>query len=216
MAVIVNKDDRKNVIDQQQSLTSISSIILVHVHVFDRVLLPLFDNIIQIASILICISRINCLNVPFDVKNLTKSSCSTALTSRLNLSKLVALFLIPSLRDILLYHVIGDFILFAKKGEPITTLKFDHQKLKVVAQDVKAYNGVAHVIATVLVPLCDIIYQITTRFDRFSLLIKLVNEENIAKPLMSGPGPFQSCLTEKRPSVSVFFICLILNVINLF
>eukprot|EP01084_Bolivina_argentea_P084540 152847_1 len=193
---IAHDDSTIQVLDNQMSLTGIAKIILPNVqakngvaHVIDRVLLPLFDTVVQIAasfdkfSILVdAVVKAGLVEAlsgpgPFTVFA-PPNEAFVQLMSEIHIDDLLN---IPQLADILLYHVVGDFILTPelKADHPISlkTLNgqivksvYVHQSIKLIdAQsdvsniglaDVKAKNGVAHVIDRVLIPLFDSIVQV--------------------------------------------------------
>eukprot|EP01083_Nonionella_stella_P268681 908550_1 len=145
------------------------------------VLLPLFDTVVQIAA-------------SFDMFSiLVDAVVKAGLVEVLSGPG-------PQLADILLYHVIGDFILTPRLKQSITmrTLKPDGQTVKSVygyetirlidahsdvstmgLADVKAKNGVAHVVDRILVPLFDSVVQVATSFKDYSILVTLVKSADM-------------------------------------
>eukprot|EP01083_Nonionella_stella_P218033 782224_1 len=103
---------------------------------------------------------------------------------------------------------IEDLANSAKHDESITTMKPDGQKIGVNVYgkdiilrdaqsddslitlcDVKAKNGVAHVIDRVMIPLFDDIMQIATSFKDYSILVELIEAAGLTF-VLEGPGPF--------------------------
>jgi len=192
------------------------------VHVIDRVMVPLFEDIIQIATsfddytILVRLVQeaglIDALTGPgpFTVFAPTNDAFAI-LMGELNIGA-DELLAIPLLPEIILYHCVGDFILTPQLQQMdfVTTLKADAQQLElsyyeddptlrvvdgqgdvaaVGLSNVRAKNGVVHVIDRVLVPLFDTIIQIAQQFEMFDILVTAVDEAGLT-PTLQGPGPF--------------------------
>eukprot|EP01083_Nonionella_stella_P268682 908551_1 len=174
------------------------------------VLLPLFDTVVQIAasfdmfSILVdAVVKAGLVEVlsgpgPFTVFA-PPNAAFEQLMKEIHID-IDDLLNIPQLADILLYHVIGDFILTPRLKQSITmrTLKPDGQTVKSVygyetirlidahsdvstmgLADVKAKNGVAHVVDRILVPLFDSVVQVATSFKDYSILVTLVKSADM-------------------------------------
>eukprot|EP01083_Nonionella_stella_P218034 782225_1 len=101
------------------------------------------------------------------------------------------LLAIPTLTDILLYHIIGDFLLFEDLayGKDIILRDAQSDDSLITLCDVKAKNGVAHVIDRVMIPLFDDIMQIATSFKDYSILVELIEAAGLTF-VLEGPGPF--------------------------
>jgi transforming growth factor-beta-induced protein len=109
---------------------------------------------------------------------------------------------IPTLRDILLYHVIGDEVLANEvvelssattvQGQPVV-ISTDGgvfvNDAQVIIPDVQAANGVIHVIDTVILPPSGNIAEVLTEDGRFSTLLAAVEAADLVETL-SGEGPF--------------------------
>ena len=133
-----------------------------------------------------------------------------ALVNELNIT-IDELLAIPSLPQILLYHVIGDNLssndLIGKNGQSITTLNTQPVKVHVqddnslalidqqgalsnlITVDLEATNGVAHAIDNVLLPLFETVVDVALSFDAFSLLVAALNNAQLTDTL-KGKGPF--------------------------
>ena len=119
---------------------------------------------------------------------------------------------LPNLKDVLLYHVLGEKLLTTdlmnRNSNSVTTLKSDGQTISITngatniilvdqqsdksnigLADVQAKNGVANVIDQVLIPLFDSVYQVATLLDDYSMLVELVQKADLVNAL-TGPGPF--------------------------
>ena len=109
---------------------------------------------------------------------------------------------IPTLTDILLYHVLGGEV-YAEdvagltnattlQGQPIVVDAGTAVQLNdaaVIAADVQASNGVIHVIDTVLLPPTQNIAEVLTEDGRFSTLLTAVGAADLVATLSDG-GPF--------------------------
>ena len=245
MTVVQNNISEINVLDQQNSLTGIPTITLGNVqakngiaHVIDRVLLPLFQTVWDIAN---SFDKFNLLLKAVDVAKLTdtlkEDGPFTVFAPTNGAFDILLKFLspldvtfedilkLPSLRDIILYHVIGDFLLTPDltQQQHFNTLTPDAQTIniivrgnselsildqqrsltgiaKVALSDVQAKNGVAHVIDRVLLPLFQTVVAIAESFDKFSILVRAVYSRGLDKYL-SGYGPF----TVFAPTNDAFF-----------
>lgn len=110
-----------------------------------------------------------------------------------------------ALTNVLLYHVAsGNYSAFelAKLKELMTlqgsNLYFTFNKkqeliingkVKVIANDIQASNGVIHVIETVLLPPSQTIVEIAASNPQFSTLVSALESAGLVEAL-SGPGPF--------------------------
>jgi len=109
---------------------------------------------------------------------------------------------IPTLKDILLYHVVAGKVMAEDVvkltsattvlGEPVTisvsgsTVKVNDAKVTVT--DIECSNGVIHVIDTVLLPPKDIV-ETAMADDRFETLVSAVTAAGLVATL-KGAGPF--------------------------
>ncbi|MFW5718275.1 MAG: fasciclin domain-containing protein [Spirochaetota bacterium] len=110
---------------------------------------------------------------------------------------------IPTLTDILLYHVVGreayasDVVGMSSattaQGQPVAITMPDGNvyvnDAQVVTTDVQASNGVIHVVDTVILPPTDTIAEALEADGRFSTLLRAVEAADLGETL-SGGGPF--------------------------
>jgi uncharacterized surface protein with fasciclin (FAS1) repeats len=110
---------------------------------------------------------------------------------------------IPTLTDILLYHVVSGEVMASQvvgltsaptvQGQPVI-VSVDNGSVyindaKVIITDIQASNGVIHVIDTVILPATDNIAEALTADGRFSTLLAAVGAAGLADTLSNG-GPF--------------------------
>ena len=206
------------------------------VHVIDRVLVPLFESVVEIArsfdDYTIVVDALEqeglipTLEDPdgtfsvFAPNNEAFALLEAELGPDITLDDI---FAIPILDQILLYHVVGDFLtttdLDAQNGKAIATLKADSQAIipntdnineidvfrvrgifiddqqfrssDVILTNVRAKNGIAHVINRVMLPLFDTIVQIAASFpSQFSILVEAVIRANLTETLTDPAGTF--------------------------
>lgn len=110
---------------------------------------------------------------------------------------------IPTLSDILLYHVVSgevyasDVVNLASattvQGQPVAITVQDGSVFvndaEVIITDVQASNGVIHVIDTVITPPSGNIAEVLQQDGRFGTLLTAVNAADLAETLSTG-GPF--------------------------
>ena len=216
-------------------------------HVIPRVLLPLFDTIVQIAasfpnqfSILVeAVTRVGLIDElsgpgPFTVFAPTNEAF-IYLADSLGIT-VEDLYDIPSLKDIILYHVLGSFTLTSdlQDGEELVTLKSDGQTLTVsynsTLQDptaiqildkqlfnpavislanVRAKNGVAHVVDHILIPEFDSVYDIAASFPSlFSTLVAAVDSEGL-KPALQDPTATYTVFAPRNDAFNTLMFALL-------
>ncbi|MFW5686224.1 MAG: fasciclin domain-containing protein, partial [Spirochaetota bacterium] len=110
---------------------------------------------------------------------------------------------IPTLRDVLLYHVVGAEVYASDvtslssattvQGQPVAVTVSDGNvfinNAQVVITDVQASNGVIHVIDTVILPPSQNIAEALRADGRFSTLLTAVEAAGLVETLSEG-GPF--------------------------
>ena len=110
---------------------------------------------------------------------------------------------IPTLTDILLYHVVSGDVMASDvvglssattvQGQPVAVSVTDGRvyinDAQVIITDVKASNGIIHVIDSVIIPPANSIAEALTEDGRFTTLLAAVSAANLVETLSSG-GPF--------------------------
>ena len=110
---------------------------------------------------------------------------------------------IPTLTDILLYHVVSGDVMASDvvglssaatvQGQPVAVSVSDGMvyinDAQVIITDVKASNGIIHVIDSVIIPPANNIAEALTEDGRFTTLLAAVGAANLVETLSSG-GPF--------------------------
>lgn len=110
---------------------------------------------------------------------------------------------LPTLRDILLYHVVGDEVYASDvvglasattaQGQPVAITTSGGNVFvndaQVVITDVQASNGVIHVVDTVILPPSGNIADVLEADGRFTTLLSAVGAADLAETLSNG-GPF--------------------------
>jgi uncharacterized surface protein with fasciclin (FAS1) repeats len=108
---------------------------------------------------------------------------------------------VPNLKEILLYHVVKG-VVFSRDLKPgfVPTLNgaavevsFDKKKIfinnaGVVLPDIRAFNGIIHVINAVLLPPAKNLVEIASANPDFSILVQAVVKAGLADALLA-PGP---------------------------
>jgi uncharacterized surface protein with fasciclin (FAS1) repeats len=131
-----------------------------------------------------------------------------ALLTELGLTKAQLLADKPLLQAVLRYHVLGSQVLRAQvqAGRPITPLaggifKIDavgsdlvitdgrNRTARITATDLRASNGVIHVIDKVILPANKTIVETALALPQFSILVEAVTAANLVDAL-SAPGPY--------------------------
>eukprot|EP01084_Bolivina_argentea_P184432 318078_1 len=118
---------------------------------------------------------------------------------------------LPNLHEVLLYHVVPDYMTYSQltqsqNGSTLSTLQGDAIQIfhidsetvlmdpqgsvaMIDPSDVRAQNGIVHVIDTVMLPLFESIAHIATALDAFSILVSAIHKAGLAGAMIS-PGPF--------------------------
>ena len=216
-----------HIIDQQQSLTGIAKVTLSNVqakngiaHVIDRVLLPLFPTVISIAvysrNLEILLSGYG----PFTVFAPTDEAF-LRLFAEININ-IEDLLWIPSLKEILLYNVLGAYvetddlvmekiptingqsIKAVKEGKTVTIIDAQSDPSFIILGDVKAKNGIAHVIDRVLLPLFDNLAHIGYSFRDYSIAMRAFEITDSVEYPLRAPGPW----TAFAPTNEALFILM--------
>ena len=197
------------------------------VHVIDTVMLPLFGSVLEIAASFddfsILVAAVDAADLrgtllkpgPFTVFA-PRNEAFLVLLDELRVS-LEDVLNIPSLAQILLYHVLSGRVSTADlqsivDGEGTDTVStVNGQSVRVIADsdsasglalldqqsdisavglsDVGAFNGVVHVVDRVLIPKFESVFEVAVSFEDYSILVDLVKRANLAQTL-SKEGPF--------------------------